>query len=333
MRPVRAGASGRIPPESRLPALLEQQRRRFAALDAGLPEAPGPPAGDVLLVDSAGGDAAGVVTEHSWPTGSGPLLWSAAHVTELYPVLGTSGAAGLDALLEAWRSRFGPRLHDPDSAAVVTWPSHDVAATRVLLDRGLAPLAVLAVRAPSPLSPLSPPPPPPSPVPSGVQVRPAGPEDLDECLRLALAELHYSSQVGGSIVRPEAEAVKRTTLRDRLGRGEPTWIAERDGGAVGVLECGHTDAAPGTWLGGLLPTGPWGYVNCASVAAGERGTGVGRALMAAAMPELQRPRPAPVRGTYLYYNPPNPLSSVFWPRLGYRPLWTLWETRPASSLR
>jgi hypothetical protein len=42
---------------------------------------------------------------------------------------------------------------------------------------------------------------------------------------------------------------------------------------------------------------------------------------------------AGVRGSYLYYNPPNPLSSVFWPRQGYRPLWTVWEARPASALR
>jgi len=38
-------------------------------------------------------------------------------------------------------------------------------------------------------------------------------------------------------------------------------------------------------------------------------------------------------GTYLYYNPTNPLSSVFWHRQGYRPLWTTWEIHPASALR
>jgi hypothetical protein len=38
-------------------------------------------------------------------------------------------------------------------------------------------------------------------------------------------------------------------------------------------------------------------------------------------------------GTYLYYNPTNPLASVFWHRQGYRPLWTTWEVRPAAALR
>jgi GNAT superfamily N-acetyltransferase len=315
-------------PELVLAELLGEQRQRFADLDRDLPEAPAPPPGDVVVVDSTAGRAAGVVTRHTWPTGSGPLLWSASEVTELYPVLGRSGPAAADALLTAWRSRLGPRLlREPDSAAVVTWPSRDVAATRVMLDRGLVPLAVLAVRPIAPVAPVTADP--------GLRVRRAGPSDLEDCLRLALEELTYSSQVGGSVVRPDAEAVKRTTLRDRLARGEPTWLAERAGVAVGLLECGHAEAAPGTWLAGLLPAGRWGYVNCASVSASERGSGVGRALLAEALPVLQEGPPGrgDVRGTYLYYNPPNPVSSVFWPRQGYRPLWTLWETRPASGLR
>ena len=269
-------------PEAVLADLLEQQRRRFAALDPVLPEAPAPPPGELLVVGAGsggGGDAAGVVTGHSWPAGSGPLLWSAAHVTELHPVLGVAGAVGADALIGAWRAGFGPRLLDPDSAAVVTWPSRDVVATRVFLDRGLQPLAVLAVRSRAPL--------PPPPARPGLTVRRAGPDDLAPCLRLALEELVYSSQVGGSVVRADAREIKRVALRDRLGRGEPAWLAERSGLPVGLLECGEAEAAPGTWLGGLLPAGRWGYVNCASVTAGERGGGVGAALLAAALPTLE----------------------------------------------
>ena len=128
--------------------------------------------------------------------------------------------------------------------------------------------------------------------------------------------------------------MKRTTIRDRLGRGEPTWLAERDGVVVGMIECGLADAGPGVWLGNLLPSGVWGYVNCASVTAAERSRGVGAHLVATALGALgPGARAGPVRDTYLYYNPPNPLSSVFWPRLGYAPLWTLWEVRPASGLR
>ena len=35
----------------------------------------------------------------------------------------------------------------------------------------------------------------------------------------------------------------------------------------------------------------------------------------------------------LHYAQLNPLSSPFWNRMGYRPLWTGWEVRPAASLR
>jgi len=35
----------------------------------------------------------------------------------------------------------------------------------------------------------------------------------------------------------------------------------------------------------------------------------------------------------LYYAQLNPLSARFWNRMGYRPLWTGWEVRPAASLR
>ena len=35
----------------------------------------------------------------------------------------------------------------------------------------------------------------------------------------------------------------------------------------------------------------------------------------------------------LRYAQLNPLSAPFWNRMGYRPLWTGWEVRPAASLR
>jgi GNAT superfamily N-acetyltransferase len=324
---VTGGPRAALPdsPAQVLADLVDVQRRRFAALDPRLPVAAAPPPGDVLVVGTPPHRVAGVVTHHVWPAGSGPLLWSAAQVTELHPVIGAAGHGPLHALVEAWRGHVPPAvLRDDDSAAVVTWPSRDVVATRVFLDHGLVPLAVLAVRAPG--APSAPPPDP------SLVLRRAEPGDLEACVRLALEELSYSSQVGGSLVRPDAEAVKRTMIRDRLGRGEPTWLAERDGTVVGMIECGHAEAAPGAWLANLLPVGLWGYVNCASVTAAERGSGVGAALAATAIAALEAGR-APVRGTYLYYNPPNPLSSVFWPRAGYAPLWTLWEVRPADGLR
>ncbi|WP_345413398.1 GNAT family N-acetyltransferase [Actinomycetospora chlora] len=320
----RATPSGRAP-EVVLADLLRAQHARFAEVDPGLPPAVPPPPGEVIVVpDDGAGEAAGVLTHHSWPAGSAPLLWSAAEVTELHPVLGAAGRAGADALVAEWRRRIPGHVRAAsDSAAVVTWPSRDVVAARAFLDHGLVPLAVLAVRGPGPSAPGPPPDP-------AITVRRARDDDLEVCVGLAMDEIAYSSSVGGSVLRPDAEAVKRTALRERFARDEPVFLAERDTRVVGLLECGVTDATPGTWLAGLLPAGRWGYVNCASVAPGRRGRGVGHALATTALPTLEPPG---ARGTYLYYNPPNPLSSVFWPRHGYRPLWTLWEVRPATALR
>ncbi len=63
---------------------------------------------------------------------------------------------------------------------------------------------------------------------------------------------------------------------------------------------------------------------------GERGGGVGAALVSRAHAELDA-RQIPV--TLLHYAPPNPVSAPFWSRMGYRPLWTIWESRPAATLR
>jgi len=37
--------------------------------------------------------------------------------------------------------------------------------------------------------------------------------------------------------------------------------------------------------------------------------------------------------TLLHHAQLNPLAAPFWNRMGYRPLWTTWEARPASALR
>ena len=148
--------------------------------------------------------------------------------------------------------------------------------------------------------------------------------------RSPLAEQSYSALVGGTVLRPNAAELKHTMLAGRLRRGEPIWVAERDGAVVGLAECGYSDAVPGSWTATRLLPGRWGYVNCTSVLPEARGQRVGRALMTHVHATFAA---AGVRGSYLYYNPPNPLSSVFWPRQGYRPLWTVWEARPASALR
>ncbi|WP_436496509.1 N-acetyltransferase family protein [Actinokineospora sp. HUAS TT18] len=297
-------------------ALLRAQSTRFAGLDPLLPPAVEPPDGDLLRAAMPTGEPVfGVLTRTLLQPDTPQTLWSAMDVRELHPLHGAA-EDGLAALLRAAR----PRLDDAaDSSFVVTWPSRDARAARVLLGHGLVPLSVLAVRTA-----------PPGPVePAPVAIRRAGTADLAALTESAMAELSYSAQVGGAYLRPGAAAIKRAALSTHLLQGDPVWIAERDGVVVGHAEGWHTDSIPGSWAETRMRHGRWGYVNCLSVREDARGTGVGRALMDVVHAELL----AGSVGSFLYYNPPNPLSPAFWARQGYRPLWTVWEIRPAGALR
>lgn len=301
------------------------QRERLARLDPMLPPAAAPPKGEAITAALPdGGTVAGVLVRTTYPPGSLARTWSTTEVVELTPLLGETGLAGMHTLLAAWRTRLPAlSLPDNDSACVVTWPSRDVTAARALLDHGFAPLTVIAVRTggrPYPRSARVP----------GLVVRRARPADLDAVVELAMAELAYSALVGATVVREDAAELKRGVLAGRLDRGDPVWVAEQDGLVVGLAECGVSDAAPGTWTGTRLPAGRWAYVNCAAVLPGARGQGVGRSLLDTVHAAFHA---GGVMGSYLYYSPANPLSSVFWPRQGYRPLWTVWEVRPAGALR
>jgi GNAT superfamily N-acetyltransferase len=308
--------------------LLQAQCARLVELDPELPSTFAlPGGGDPLMARvPGGGSVAGLVTRSQFPPGSQNRLWSAADTFELFPLLGEHGGPGMDALLHAWKDRVREiGAPDEDSSCLVTWPSRDVAATRALLDHGFVPLSVLAVRSASRGGAEQN-----AKLPGTVKARRAGPVDLDAVVELGLAELDYAAQVGASVRRSDAPELKRNAARLRLAAaGDPVWLAERDGVPIGLAECGWVDTT-GPRGPHRLRAGRWAYVNCVSIAESARGTGVGTALVSLAHAEFAR---AGVVGSFLYYNPPNPLSSVFWPRQGYRPLWTMWEVRPASALR
>jgi ribosomal protein S18 acetylase RimI-like enzyme len=306
-------------------SLLDAQSTRFERLDPLLPQAAPPPEGHVLTAALPNGDrVAGVLTQSTFEPGTATTLWSALELYELHPLVGSAAGYGMDVLLREWRRVLERRHTGADSACLVTWPSRDAEAAKPLLAHGFVPLTSLAVRtvragAPTARAPQA-----------GVTVRPATKADLETVLTLELAELAYSALVGAAIVRPDVEKVKRAALSRHIAQGDPIWLAERDGVAVGVTHCRLLDVTPDGLTGIRLRPGRWGYVNCLSVADEARGSGVGRELMAVAHHELHR---RGATGTFLYVNPPNPLASVFWARQGYRPLWTSWELRPASTLR
>jgi len=300
--------------------LLDAQTTRFERVDPLLPPAASPPEGHVLTAAMGNGDrVAGVLSYSSFPPGTATTLWSALELYELHPLLGATGGAGMDVLLREWRHALARRQAGQDSACLLTWPSRDAEAAKPLLAHGFVPLTNLAVRVGGVPTP-----------PPGLSIRLATAADLDVVLALEMAELAYSALVGAAIVRPDAERVKREALARHVDQGDPIWLAERDGVVAGVAHCRLMDVTARGLTATRLRPGRWGYVNCVSVAEPFRGTGVARELMAVALHELYR---RGATGTFLYYNPPNPLASVFWARQGYRPLWTSWELRPATALR
>ncbi|WP_092924851.1 GNAT family N-acetyltransferase [Actinopolyspora alba] len=319
--------------------LLEIQQARFRRLDPALPDAyPLPRGGEPVMARLRGGEPVAGLTAHTTqPPGSLASLWSTTETYELFPLLGDAPGEGMDALLHALRRQLG-ELGAPghDSSCLVTWPSRDVAATRALLDHGFAPLSCLAIR--TPVATVD------TKLSGTVKMRRAEPADVDSVVELAMAELEYATLVGASVPRSGAAGLKRDAVSVRLRTksgprgirradgapsGDPVWLAERDGNPVGLAECGWVDA-DNHHSGHRLGNGLWGYVNCLSVREEERGTGIGRELMSLVHDDFAA---AGAVGSYLYYNPANPLSPVFWHRQGYRPLWTLWEIRPATALR
>jgi GNAT superfamily N-acetyltransferase len=299
--------------------LLGQQKARFTTVDAMLPVAADPPDGEQLDATARGRRVSGVLQRHAHAPDSPDLLWSAADVWQLFPFIGDTGTAGMDALLRAWRDRLDAENPGADSSCMVNWPSHDAEAVRAFLDHGFVPISTLAVRtAPPALA-----------APPGVTVRRAALADFEDALALLVSTFDYLGLVA-SPRRANTPDLLAPQLRRRLDQGDPVWLAEQAGEVVGVAECGWIDSSPGSWAAELLPFGRWGYVNNVAISLHVRGRGVGRALMSLAHNEFHRDG---TTRTYLYYNPPNPLASVFWHRQGYRPLWTMWEIRPASALR
>ena len=301
--------------------LMAAHRARFAAVDALLPPAAPPAEGERLDAATADGTkVTGVLQRHRYGPDDVPLLWSAARVWQLFPYFGDTGTEGADLLLRALRARLdGVDDTGADSAVAVTWPSRDAEAIRAFLDHGLVPLGALAVRTAPPGVPVG-----------DATVRRAGPGDFDVALELATATFDYTGLVA-SRRRPNTAELLAPAMRSALDAAEPlVWVAEQDGEPRALAQCAWVSAEPGSEEAELLPPGRWGYVNNVVTVPGERGGGYGRALMAHVHQEFHA---AGAIGTYLYYNPTNPLSSVFWHRQGYRPLWTTWEIHPASALR
>lgn len=297
---------------------------RLAEVDPLLPVPRPLVTGDdaVLLAAEAGGSAAvGEVGYTVHDPGALIATWGAlrTHTLLRVRVAGPDRTAALDGLLTLWDSHIARRAEprDLETAAVVNWPARDTDAVPALVRHGFAPLVATAARpAYRPSS---------SPTGAGVRIRPAREADLDVVTTLHLAVAEYDAQFGVVTVRPSTADGLRASMAEAMGRERPgLWLAERAEEPVGLLT---VDFPPhGDWMARLVAPRPVGYVGCLYVRPEARGSGVGTALVAEAHRELDR---LGVAVTLLHHALPNPHSTPFWYAHGYRPLWTLWQRRPA----
>jgi GNAT superfamily N-acetyltransferase len=164
---------------------------------------------------------------------------------------------------------------------------------------------------------------------AGLVIREAGPADLDVVTEFELGVIRYDALFGAAIIRPATEALVRAETQASLGaRPAWAWLAEQDGRPVGLVHVQPPGQAG--WIAGMARGGMTAYLQTMFVRPGLRGTGVGAALVRHAHAVLDA---RGVQTTLLHYAQVNPLSAPFWNRMGYRPLWTGWEVRPAASLR
>jgi GNAT superfamily N-acetyltransferase len=235
-------------------------------------------------------------------------------------------SAALDDLVGQWRDHLAglPGTRAGDTAAMITWPARDVSGVTTLLRHGLQPITVIAVRPARSTAA--------GPRPAGDEslvIREAGPADLDVVTELEMGVIRYDALFGAAILRPATEELVRAETQAALAvRPARAWLAERDGEPVGLVHVQPPEQS--RWIAGMTRAGVTVYLQTIFVRPGDRGGGVGEALVRHVHAVLDA---RGVDTTLLHFAQLNPLSAPFWSRMGYRPLWTGWEVRPAASLR
>lgn len=315
-----------------LDVTAELAGRRWQAIDPLLPAIPGwtPGCGAGLAVDGPDPDcglvAVGSCSHWAGEPGSLDLIEGAAQRFRLTPYLtGSDVLPALDTLLSRWRDHLAtvPEAAGEDTAAVICWPSRDVAGVRALVAHGLMPHGVIAAwsasRRPAVVAAC----------PPGVRIRRATLADLDVVTRMTMEVVRFDANFGGLIERPGTTEALRARIAGPLGEDDPwTWLAERDGVPVGLLVAERPEVAG--WIAPRTCESPVAYLLALFVAPAERGAGVGAALTGQLHHTAALAR---VSVILLEYEQVNPLSVPFWGGQGYRPLWTTWEVRPARMLR
>src|SRR6185369_8749169 len=121
--------------------------QRLAQIDALIPAAPAPaPADGDIVIEVPG--AIGLARTRRIDPNTLDACWGALTRQLLASprVFGDDPGAAMSALLDSWGAWVRSQPPEPDTSAVVSWPSRDTSVIAAFLDRGLAPRVVLAAR-------------------------------------------------------------------------------------------------------------------------------------------------------------------------------------------
>jgi GNAT superfamily N-acetyltransferase len=231
--------------------------------------------------------------------------------------------SAVDTLLAQWREHLSglPEAAAADTAAMIAWPSREASGVRALLAHGMQPIEVIAARPAGRATAAA-------DVP-GLVIREAGPGDVEPVTEMMMQLIAYDAQFGATVMRPATESLVRGDARAALMRRPSwTWLAERNRRPVGLVAVQPPQDA--AWIAGMTGPGPVAYLQAGFVVPAERGSGAAAALVRQAHGLLDAEG---IAVTLLHFALANPRSGPFWARMGYRPLWTSWQARPAAALR
>lgn len=267
-----------------------------------------------------GDDVLGRATRVEVAADSEEALWGARR-TERLQLRASRDVppAAVARVLNLWDELVAGRVRpgDREDAAVVIVPSRDLHLTEAVAAHGLAPLLTVAVRPAGRSGPPAP----------DLEVRRATRDDLEVLAPMAVALQGHDAHFGQVTRREAGPRILREGLAESLAGGlTPHWVAEGPEGIDGYL--GVQLPPVSGWMAGAVAAERVAYLEAAWVRPEARGRGIAGALAAVAHAHLDE---AGIEVTVLHHALPNPTSTPFWARQGYRPLLITWVRRPAAA--
>jgi ribosomal protein S18 acetylase RimI-like enzyme len=161
------------------------------------------------------------------------------------------------------------------------------------------------------------------PAPPGSVIRIAEPDDIEAITNLSLEEHLYHATIPGLGVSPDqSRDLTRRLTEEGLASEHSRYLlletVDTSGGErhpLGFI-CGFLDQREPHALSRLYFPPRFGYLSIASVTETARGQGVGRVLYDELMSWFVA---QDIPAVFLHYANTNPLSSRFWPRMGFAP--------------